>query len=383
MTGMFQSLDLFFLSCLILTVESQQGQISPPQNVSLRWMNDFEIELSWAPPQHPMENCKYIVTAETKERYSKEKNTLNTSPWLLDIVMEGGFLNLTVNRDCNGTSSEKVIIQTNYTELVSDLQCFIHSDRQTRCSWRPASNASDLKFFYLLISRAGVSSIQECSSYRYTDGIRMDCDLEADVRQLIHILFNGTVNNTRTRNTFEKKPSQDVRPPALKWNVIKKGDRFNISWTPPNIRVPWTYNITYIECNETKYKEAEDGKTSTVLDLVPQCPYRINIRAENKYGNSPWSNEMSFDADTDPEVWLYAAIVIPLMFAGLAVLTFMCCKKNKKYIFPKVPEPLDLLSDISDNNNKSFVHNMYVPAEEEENFKITLVTDPQINFEET
>lgn len=85
------------------------------------------------------------------------------------------------------------------------------------------------------------------------------------------------------------------------------------------------------------------------------------------------------DADTDPNASIYAAIIIPLMFAGLAALTFVCCRKyvksaplylaptvvpsfasdiylslyrNKENIFPKVPQPRDLLSDVSDNNNK-------------------------------
>lgn len=41
------------------------------------------------------------------------------------------------------------------------------------------------------------------------------------------------------------------------------------------------------------------------------------------------------DAETDPYTFLYAAIIIPLMFAGLAALTLACCWKYVKsfYIF--------------------------------------------------
>lgn len=38
------------------------------------------------------------------------------------------------------------------------------------------------------------------------------------------------------------------------------------------------------------------------------------------------------DADTDPNALVYAAaIIIPLMFAGLAALTFMCCRKYVEF----------------------------------------------------
>lgn len=96
------------------------------------------------------------------------------------------------------------------------------------------------------------------------------------------------------------------------------------------------------------------------------------------------------DADAEPNAVVFAAIIIPLVFASLAILTFVCCRKyvhsspsfflkiiclfpigcgvlfilfysnfvelslfrNKDHIFPKVPQPRDFLSDIYDNNNK-------------------------------
>lgn len=91
------------------------------------------------------------------------------------------------------------------------------------------------------------------------------------------------------------------------------------------------------------------------------------------------------DADTDPYAFVYAAIIIPLMCAGLAALTFVCYRKyvtsfcidfschlvciwyltlalyrNKDNILPKIPKPRDLLSDISDNNNKVTVFFLFL-----------------------
>ncbi|GLD72527.1 uncharacterized protein AKAME5_002385200 [Lates japonicus] len=139
------------------------------------------------------------------------------------------------------------------------------------------------------------------------------------------------------------------------------------------------HKLNYTACNGHVEKD-EHSLTSMQLDVIPHCKYCMTIKAKYRdLGSTALSDEKCFDAETDPIALVYAAIIIPLIFAGLATLTFVCCKRNKEHIFPKVPQPRDLLSDISDNNNKSTVYNLYIPAEEEENCKITLVMDPQIN----
>lgn len=49
------------------TFISTLGKILPPQNVSLKWITDIQIELSWTPPPHMLENCQYVVTKITKD----------------------------------------------------------------------------------------------------------------------------------------------------------------------------------------------------------------------------------------------------------------------------------------------------------------------------
>uniref|UniRef100_A0A8D0A522 Interleukin-13 receptor subunit alpha-1-like n=1 Tax=Sander lucioperca TaxID=283035 RepID=A0A8D0A522_SANLU len=203
----------------------------------------------------------------------------------------------------------------------------------------------------------------ECLKYRYTDGVRTGCDLEANIDQSILILLNGTYNNSLARNTFKKWPSNNMRPPPLNWTVTETVDQFlNVSWTPPDIPVQWTYIINYTECDERKTVTSKHcsciGHSETTIMLL------TFVHAA---------------AETGPDAWLFAAIIVPVMFAGLAVLLCVCFRKNKEHIFPKVPEPRDLISDIFDNNNKSTVCNLYMPAEEEDNCKITLVEESQIN----
>ncbi|XP_056298977.1 uncharacterized protein LOC130211959 isoform X2 [Pseudoliparis swirei] len=292
--------------------------------------------------------------------------------------MEGGSLNITVGTVC-GRRSELARVSVVHAELVTELQCYIYSATHTHCSWQPASRAPDLRFFYRLLnnnfSESGPQDvdIRECS---WSGGVRPGCDLEADTSHTLHILFNGTVNHTAASNTFKRDPSHDVRPPPLNWTVTKTRDKFLIRWTRPEIERRWKFEINYTECRETK-SIAVDGGTSMELDRVPRCPYSMAVRAFMEDGKTPFSDQLYFDADPNP--WPYAAIVLPVTLAGLVVLVLVCCRKNKEYMFPKVPEPRDFLRDIPDNNNKSADHHLYFPAEEDEGCRITLVVDPHLN----
>ncbi|XP_068569691.1 interleukin-13 receptor subunit alpha-1 isoform X2 [Cebidichthys violaceus] len=384
MTRMCQSVDLLVLSCLFLTVESQQGHILPPQNVSLTWISDFDPQLSWAPPPHSVENCQYKVKVNTKRKDDFIESVPGPS-WHTHFVMEGGFLEMSVQTVCgNNHPSELVTVSVDYPVLVRDWECYMYSATHTHCSWPTASQAQDLRFFYWLLHMDSVDGnyepsslrLQECSLYK--GDVRTGCDLEMNVHHSIYVLFNGTLNNTFARNTFNRWPIK-VRPPPLNWTVTKTTDRFLIEWTPPDIPLSWTYIIKYTECGKPKIKTDIKGN-SYELNLRPECQYYMTIKGSTNEGGTPESDEKYFDADTGPNAWLYAAIIIPLMLAGLTALMIVCCRKNKEYIFPKVPEPRNLLSDISNNNNnKSTVHSLYVLPEEEDNCKITLVVDALIN----
>ncbi|XP_049923041.1 uncharacterized protein LOC126404091 [Epinephelus moara] len=383
MARKFQSLALVVLSFLSVTTEAQQGQILQLQNVSLQWINDFQTQVSWA----PVGNCSYYG-------YFKSfipKNIAN--PWQRYVVMEGGSLQLRVEATCTGSRTYKATINRTYPDLVKDLECYLYAENKTRCSWNPVSpHVPDFKFFYRLIKedftvpadQKPSFDIEECPLYHFNEGVKTGCDLDAGIQNDIHISFSGTLNNMLARNTFKIQLIDNVRHPALKWTVTKTGNKFNMRWAPPAIRGPdWMFELKYTKCNETQTLEIKE-ETSFELLADPNCPYSMAIRAvaktyrENSDNRRkiPWSEVKHFGADTVPNGWLYAAIIIPVMFGVLAVLMFVCFKKNKENIFPKVPEPRDLLTDISDNNNKYNVRNLYIQAEEEETCKITLLVDP-------
>ncbi|XP_028285404.1 uncharacterized protein LOC114451069 [Parambassis ranga] len=387
---MCKSFDLFLLcSCFLLSAESRTDQILPPQNVSLRWINDFCPELSWAPPQHP--GCQYKVSVLSKPR---ETELITETQWGQYEIMEGGFSQFSLKTLWNGSESEEVFINTSNPELVKDLRCYIYSATEAYCSWSIVNHTAHLRFYYELVNDLQnhssnddicSSNTQECSLYFSTNGMKTGCYLNLKgikesegIFLAVHILFNGTVENTYAWNTFLRRLKDDVRPPALNCSVKKIENALEISWVHPEVgcHSDWQFIINSTVCNKNQTLKVNE-KTSHKLLWDPHCPHRISVKATCESGETPWSEEIYLEAE-DPNVLVYAAVLIPLVVACLAAVTFALFWKFKKVIFPKVPQPKNLIDDIYDNNNKSIVGKTYV-AEEEESCKITLVADPEFS----
>lgn len=371
----------FFLACCFM---GTSRTVLPPQNLTL----DFEEgrpRVSWDPSPDFVEGCRYSVMFTGKGAdYPKYQDA--TSP-LTDRIVEvnEGFLNVSAKIVCNSGTSKTVSVTIENPELVTGLDCAIISSSLTRCSWKPTDKAPpDLGFFYSLEyanhpNPKSLPTLRECPSYIHTNGVRTGCELQVDTNQSINILFNGTVNTMVVRKTKEFL-FITVRAPPLNWTVEKTKDKFHIRWTPPDFpQFTWKYNISYSRCDQTtKYLEREG--TSALLNRDSACPYNIAVKAEAKgKGATEWTAQKHFDADrAEWNPMLFAVILIPLTLAVLAVLTLLCCVKNKEKIFPEIPQPRDFVSDILDNNNKIGVYDLYLPNKEDE-CHITLVMDPLLN----
>ncbi|XP_071370055.1 interleukin-13 receptor subunit alpha-1-like [Centroberyx affinis] len=378
---------LFVFGCVVLTVRSQTGQILPPRNVSLSWMSEFKPTFSWAPPEDFGEGCNYSVPSGKLQR---NETYTSGNYWI------GRDLDFSVQTVCNDRRSEPAVLRITYPELVKDVKCSYHTNRLTNCSWTPASHVPDLQLIYQLLDQSpGTKNnyiFEECSAYDFKDDVKTGCRLQNNTGQhFIYMSFTGRLNNTSVKNTFKIHSDESVYPPALNWTVVKAENKLIISWTPPDIFKPsfWNYTLKYTKCGDKKSEnEHKKGGTSMTLEYSSHCAYNMSIQATKRYGETktktPWSKEIYLAADVREEVPLiYAAIIIPLMFSVLAALTFVCIRKHKEKIFPKVPEPRDLLRDIFDSNNDTnTVGQLYVPAQEEE-CKITLVVDPPNTPKET
>ncbi|KAF6730819.1 hypothetical protein FQA47_008440 [Oryzias melastigma] len=373
---MAPALERIVLSFLLVFWETASGHVLPPRNLSIRWINDFKPELSWEPPTHPMTNCTYTLmyrgqsedSEESIEKLENQKQILN------NFQMGGGFLQWSVRTSCDSGESEAAVMSVTYPELVKDLQCYGYTATLTKCSWVPASDAPDVGFFWTDVPDS--PPVYKCLPS--VQSPTRSCDVHISNDKEFNILINGTLNNSVVRNTFFGDPVSAVRPPPLNWTVTKMNEKLEISWTPPSILslIQWNFIITVKGCGETKKFEVQE-QTSYLLDVKHPCVYCMTISADSLEGSSPVSKEKCFNSDVGNHGLLYAAITIPILMACMTTLTFVCCRKNKDKIFLKVPEPRDLITDTLDNNNKNSFNNLYVPVNEEQSCKITLVIDKQ------
>lgn len=357
---------------------STEGQSLAPWDVSLEWINDFRPQLSWKPPLHLPGDCCFCVRVQAAQ-FNEIDLGPNESNFSGLYFTNGSSLNMSVQTICNNMTSEPVIKTNIYPELVSALDCDIISTNQIRCSWTPVPGAPESQFFYRLAA-LGQTNLLPCP-HLHTDGKLIVCDIQTPVRNEIDVLFNGTVDDKPVRNTFEK--SLYVKPLVTKWSVTKTDRKFNISWVCPDIPKPFEreFVVIYTECAEPKMSPIIK-RLHFEIDRLPNCRYcfAIETRVSRKEART---EDKCFDADAVPDVFVLVAVIVPLACAGLAVLALVCCIRNKDYIFPPIPKPRDLLSDISDNNNKMEFGNLYFPLEVEELFKITLVMDPPIDTPES
>ncbi|XP_006802668.1 interleukin-13 receptor subunit alpha-1 isoform X2 [Neolamprologus brichardi] len=367
--------SLLLLCCLSLTIESSHGEILPPRNVSLRRINDFDHNVTWVPPENSV-GYQYKVSPDTNDENIEFPVTTQYTYIVLEGLMNGNVLNVSIRSLWNKSSSEPVVVSETNPELVTDFQCYVHSSYQTNCSWSPTGIVADLRFFYKSeIEWNGiVSGIEECPSYTYTDGLRTGCYLPVSIQHSLSVLFNTTLNNKTVRNTFSKDLFRFVRPPPLNWKVKKSGNQFNITWDSPEVIAEdeWEYIINYTECGQLKRPIILKEKTSYQLLRLPHCSYSMAIKAKyRENGETPWTDHQYFEADSGFSPLVILAITIPLVVATLTVLTVIC--------YQKVPEPRDLLSDICDNNNKTALCNFQAMGVEEDNCKIALVVEPKIS----
>ncbi|XP_011604838.2 uncharacterized protein [Takifugu rubripes] len=360
-------LNLFVLWCLLLETKCAAGHIVTQKNISLQWINDFLLQLSSSTCHH------YTVSA------GDATDGQVPFPYDRSTVMEGNFVNLTLT-ECNGRRSPPVHISLHYPELVKEVDCYRTSRRDAVCSWIPNTHIQELQFFFVFVNESKITDemdfiqnikMTECQSYNETDGVRTGCDLQLGGTHIL-ISFRERRNHS-SFNTFRKVVTSNVRLPALKWNVTKTDYKFHISWETPDIPTDWTITINYTTCGDPKSKSVSASQHSEVLNRVPHCPYRLAIQAISLKGKSLWSEYKYFEAD--PPLLTYAAIFFSLVFTGLATTLLICFRRKREAIFPKIPEPRDLLSSIPDNNFKCTLDSLYGNSKEELCI-ISLVTEP-------
>ncbi|XP_072315390.1 uncharacterized protein [Eucyclogobius newberryi] len=364
MTGLFHKVG-FLLYCFLTTAVPLK--VLPPENVHLGWKNGLYQELSWSPPKQSGKHCSYQINSTKKYEGQEGTSFVNIEHslyWHDEKVLNGGFLNMSIQTVCNGTMSDPVFVTLNDPDL--QLWCIILSSNLTRCYWKPPSSA-DIRFFYNSDGDDNNVSVplQECPLY--TNNIRTGCDLPVDPEEPLNVLLNGTANNRTIRNIHHFEFLK-LKLAPLNWTVKESKKEFHISWTPPEFpNYRWKYYINYTACSYTKDLEIVTG-LSAVLPRSPECSYDISMRAVVEYnGGTEWTRNKHYDAISGRDYILFAVILIPLLMAVLVILSLVWCMKNRENIFPKVPQPNpELFNDILNNNNKISISNFYMTKVEEE-----------------
>ncbi|CAN9509719.1 unnamed protein product [Ophioblennius macclurei] len=294
--------------------------------------------------------------------------------------MEGGSINWRISTVCEGSKSKPVLVNISYPELVKKLDCFLKSPNKAECEWSLGTHSPNFRFFYGLVNectdKVDPFHLQECPSYVWTNGVRSGCRMDATRCHTLYALFNATLNDKPVRNTFKRMLMKHVRPKNLTWAVQRNGNKFNISWEVPEIKVAedWTIEINYTECGPKDILERKD-QLFEVLELNPLCRKAITARATSPVGQTPWGEWKHYEGDKDPRVLL---LVVVLLIVVLVVLIGACFQKNKEKLWPAIPKPKDYLSEFSNaTNNKTFSHILYSPVKEENGCNVLLVVDLQ------
>uniref|UniRef100_A0AAV2KR03 Ig-like domain-containing protein n=1 Tax=Knipowitschia caucasica TaxID=637954 RepID=A0AAV2KR03_KNICA len=352
--------------------ESKQGsKVLPPENVELLWAGLYP-ELSWTPPTDSEENCSYSASFTVRDGNTEHHQDLGSSPFQVKRPLNGGFLNVSIQTVCGDRESAPAFVFFHDPDL--PLSCLRKSRKIIHCSWKSDPSAHIRLFYSFPVSDDDMAPLRECPDYNEQN----ECELPQErLNEQLNVILNGTYNNRTVTNNHEIINLKWVLSP-LTWNITASSDQFVISWRPPSgfDRFSWKYFLRFTACADTE--EIEVSGLSMTLRRSPECAYSISMRAirdQKDNGWTEWTPEEAFEAVSSFNPMVLATVLVPLVLMVLVVLFLAWCIRNKKRVFPKVPQPNpELFKDILNNNNKMHMPDFYLPKVDEE-CQVTLV-DP-------
>uniref|UniRef100_A0A4W5JBP9 Interleukin 13 receptor, alpha 1 n=1 Tax=Hucho hucho TaxID=62062 RepID=A0A4W5JBP9_9TELE len=382
---MYKCWGVFVLYYFVSFVATQpETELPSPRNVTFSWTDEFCWELSWSLPENvDSQRCNYHINMSR----IGQKNIIKTKKGtrLEDCVPLMGGVHFFIQTQCNRTRMSQTVVHTipAPTELVKNFKCFLYSTKAMNCSWLLANQVPEDFQLYHGPRLENMTKVSECSEYLYNDNQRTGCHLRGDFDKRIFFQVNGTLNGSSVRNTFEVNPNVNVQPLPLELKITEEGRKLNISWISPDIKHPhcWKYIINYTRCKTAESKLLED-KTWIMVNYDPYCQYRVRIKPIFSHscgmGEGDWTEEEIYGKDGNRDWNLHvAAIFISVMAVIVAIVVCFCIRKHRDKILPKVPKPTNLIRNMLNNNNEMSINeNLYIPAQEEVDCKITLVQDP-------
>ncbi|KAI1898547.1 hypothetical protein AGOR_G00073480 [Albula goreensis] len=389
-------------------VPHETGALPPPSQLSLSYINNFCVNLSWSPPENlsssicEVEYLMVVTVDQENETHRIRKDTHFES--CLDIDRGVNYILRAQPQNCtHRTLSQDVVwsIPPSEEKLVKDFECIYYSSGSMNCTWSPADQTTDLQLYYWYKNMA--QPLKPCGLYLYTGGLKTGCHLHGDFLNVTNLttevffLINRTHGPSTLQNKFKRTTRDNMKPWPPKLTIKRADDMLELHCDPPSGFDPrlnyWDYTYRYRTSKDSNWKEIPNKSRALSISYNHHFQYRVQVKAICKSicgtGASDWSLEESYGQDkTSERSFPLALITVPVVVTICAILLLFFLKRLQVLILPQIPDPLKSLKDLTYSKNdptlpgssttKSLVNQrVYVPENPELCLDVKLVeTEP-------
>ncbi|XP_078131616.1 uncharacterized protein LOC144533941 isoform X2 [Sander vitreus] len=271
-----------FLSTAMTTVYHCEATAPPPPPTGLNywWLDPFTVNVSWQQPRGLQDGevlYKYRPVNDETDKCVVSTIWRNfTDIFLTEDMGNRTYHVWTVGSKSGDSTRVGITVKTPYPRAeVKDLRCLINSTGMN-CSWRPGNQPFTLSY---RVCGNSLDEMKKCDQpYSSAASGRTGCYLKVDAVNDICVLLDTGAG----RRTF--KPAREILSPKL--SVTEVGDKFNLSWPPPEFGEysHWIYEVCYKKCNEPKVclqftTNGEPGQ----MAYDKRCLYKFQSRARTSH----------------------------------------------------------------------------------------------------
>ncbi|XP_030578571.1 interleukin-13 receptor subunit alpha-1 isoform X1 [Archocentrus centrarchus] len=359
-------------------------QLPPPMNVTYKWDDPFNVNVSWKKPDNLPDNCtiKYCIWKGGKMVYYTQQNYYKATYFTEEEQSDNCNVSIQAVRGdvetCGDRKESKLVsitVKTTrpQTKLVTDFKCSLEHDRM-KCSWRPADDSLKLKVSYRTSKEK--DNIRACAgSSSHEENV---CYLNISTFEFIYVLVEAETGLSTLRPEFET-PLPDMI-------ITESGSELILTIPHPGPAVGncnLNYNICITECSKVK--------PCQIYTANPQLiPYNKNCEYKIKY--SLRTDSYCVPVYSDPKVVFHGknrtpdetltvvAIVVPIILSACVILSCYCFRRHREIICPTMPDPSTIFKEMMMSGNKESKpapENLYTPVPEPTEY-VTLVTENSV-----
>ncbi|XP_030578573.1 interleukin-13 receptor subunit alpha-1 isoform X2 [Archocentrus centrarchus] len=255
-------------------------QLPPPMNVTYKWDDPFNVNVSWKKPDNLPDNCtiKYCIWKGGKMVYYTQQNYYKATYFTEEEQSDNCNVSIQAVRGdvetCGDRKESKLVsitVKTTrpQTKLVTDFKCSLEHDRM-KCSWRPADDSLKLKVSYRTSKEK--DNIRACAgSSSHEENV---CYLNISTFEFIYVLVEAETGLSTLRPEFET-PLPDMI-------ITESGSELILTIPHPGPAVGncnLNYNICITECSKVKPCQIY---TSALTTPIPKKKHRMLCKNVNR-----------------------------------------------------------------------------------------------------